>query len=110
FERTTFEADRVTPSIKLSEGNIDDLKSNEYPVAGIGNSAPFLNNRAKGLLSFLDSMRNRLNDSSYGFLFSPGVLTPDSNGKIEQDLDSLFFNWLGNKLPITILDLSGVPS
>ena len=110
FERTTFEADRVTPSTKLSEGNIEDLKSNEYPVAGIGNSAPFLNNRAKGLLSFLDSMRNRLNDSSYGFLFSPGDLTPDSNGKIVQDLDSLFFNWLGNKLPITILDLSGVPS
>jgi hypothetical protein len=110
FERMTFQTGRIIPSDKLSEGSIEELISNNYPLAGIGNSAPFLNNQAKGLLSFLDSMRNRLNDSSYSFLFSPGDLTPDSEGKIKQDLDSLFFNWLGSKLPITILDLSGVPS
>lgn len=110
FERTTYIADRITASDKIAEGDIESLKSNEYPPAGIGNSAPFLNNRAKGLLSFLDSMRNKLNDSSYSFLFSPGKLTPDSDGKISQDLDSLFQNWLGNDLPITILDLSGIPS
>lgn len=110
FERITYLADRISPSDKVAEGDIESLKSNEYQLAGIGSSAPFLNNRAKGLLSFLDSMRNKLNDSSYGFLFSPGKLTPDSDGKIEQDLDSLFFNWLGNDLPITILDLSGIPS
>jgi DNA helicase HerA-like ATPase len=110
FERMTFQTGRIIPSDKLSEGSIENLISNEYPQAGIGNSAPFLNNRAKGLLSFLDSMRNRLSDSSYSFLFSPGGLTPDSEGKITQDLDSLFFNWLGCELPITILDLSGVPS
>lgn len=110
FERTTYIADRITASDKIAEGDIESLKSNEYPPAGIGNSAPFLNNRAKGLLSFLDSMRNKLNDSSYSFLFTPGKLTPDSDGKISQDLDSLFQNWLGNDLPITILDLSGIPS
>lgn len=110
FERITFLADRTTPSDKFVEGNIENLISNEYQLAGIGSSAPFLNNRAKGLLSFLDSMRNRINDSSYGFLFSPGDLTPDSEGKIVKDLDSLFLDWLGNKLPITILDLSGIPS
>tara|TARA_R110002050_G_scaffold253424_1_gene391598 strand:- start:14734 stop:16515 length:1782 start_codon:yes stop_codon:yes gene_type:complete len=110
FERMTFQTGRIIPSDKLSEGSIENLISNEYPQAGTGNSAPFLNNRAKGLLSFLDSMRNRLNDSSYSFLFSPGDLTPDSEGKIIQDLDSLFFKWLGSELPITILDLSGVPS
>ncbi len=110
FERTTYLTDRTTPSQKITEGDIENLKSNEYQPAGIGSSAPFLNNRAKGLLSFLDSMRNKLNDSSYGFLFSPGKLTPDSDGKIEQDLDNLFLNWLGNDLPITILDLSGIPS
>lgn len=109
-ERMTFEKDRMTVSAKLSEGNIDNLTSNEYTPAGLGSSPPFLNQKAKGLLGFLDSMRNKLKDSSYGFLFTPGALTPGSTGKIEKDIDSLFFNWLGNSLPITILDLSGIPS
>ncbi len=55
-------------------------------------------------------MRNRLNDSSYSFLFSPGKLNPDLKGKVEKDLDSMFFSWLGGSSPITILDLSGIPS
>ena len=32
------------------------------------------------------------------------------NGAIEKDLDSLLAGWLGDENPITILDLSGVPS
>jgi len=110
FERLTFERDRTTVCNKISEGNIETLESNVYPTAGLGSSAPFLNMKAKGILSFLDSMRNKLADSSYAFLFTPDKLTPDENGKIEEDLDKLFLNWLGNDLPITILDLSGIPS
>lgn len=110
FERKTFDKDRTTVMDKITTGDIESLKSNEYPSAGIGSSPPFLNSKAKGLLGFLDSVRNKLADSSYSFLFSPGKLTPDVNGKIEQDLDNLFYGWLGNELPITILDLSGIPS
>lgn len=110
FERRTFKADRVTPEDLIEEGNAEKLKSNQYPIAGIGNSAPFLNNRAKGLLSFLDSVRNKLNDDSYSFLFSPPKYKPKTNGKVKRDLDSLFFEWLGDTPPITILDLSGIPS
>lgn len=110
FERRTFNADRVTVTARITDGDAETLKSNEYQPAGLGSSAPFLNQKAKGILSFLDSMRNRLNDSSYSFLFSPGKLTPDNDGKTESDLDSTFFAWLGNERPITILDLSGIPS
>ena len=110
FERKTFQADRITVSEKLKKGEIETLKSNEYPPAGLGSSPPFLNQKAKGLLGFLDSMRNKLNDSSYSFLFAPGDLTPDIQGKITKDIDSLFYDWLGNSLPFTILDLSGIPS
>jgi uncharacterized protein len=110
FERKTFQSDRITVSEKLNEGDIETLKSNEYPPAGLGSSPPFLNQKAKGLLGFLDSVRNKLNDSSYSFLFNPGDFTPDVKGKITKDIDSLFFDWLGNTLPITILDLSGIPS
>ncbi|WP_026707099.1 ATP-binding protein [Flavobacterium frigidarium] len=110
FERLNFEKDRITISTLLSEGDSETLKSNEYPPPGLGSSPPFINNSRKGILSFLDSVRNKIKDNSYGFLFAPGEFTPDINGKINKDLDSLFFDWLGNELPITILDLSGIPS
>lgn len=111
FEKQTFtDSTRTTLSALTVTGDIEKLISNEYLPAGMGNSAPFLNQKAKGLLSFLDSMRNKLSDSSYGFLFNPGKLTPDENGKTKEDLDTMFLKWLGNSLPITILDLSGIPS
>lgn len=111
FEKQTFTNNtRTTLSDLIVTGDSEKLISNEYTPAGMGNSAPFLNQKAKGLLSFLDSMRNKLNDSSYSFLFSPGKLTPDKDGNTIEDIDAMFLKWLGNKLPITILDLSGIPS
>jgi hypothetical protein len=110
FERLNFEKDRITISTIISKGDIETLKSNEYPPTGLGSSAPFANNTRKGILSFLDTVRNRIKDNSYNFLFSPGELTPDVDGKTEKDIDSLLYNWLGNTLPLTILDLSGIPS
>src|SRR5690606_33865554 len=106
FEKQTFTDNARTILSDLTiTGDTEKLISNEYTPAGMGNTPPYLNNKAKGLLGFLDSMRNKLNDSSYSFLFSPGKLTPDSNGKVEEDLDIMFFNWLCNDMPITILDL-----
>ena len=35
---------------------------------------------------------------------------PEISGKIEQDIDTLLFEWIGGQEPITILDLSGIPS
>lgn len=112
FERQTFN-ERARPetiTTKIQEGDADKLIPNQYQPASAGGGAPFLNNQAKGILGFLDSMRNRMNDSSYSFLFSPGKMTPNLKGEIEKDIDSLFIDWLGNSLPITILDLSGIPS
>lgn len=112
FERQTF-TERAKPETitqKAQNGDAEKLISNIYQPASAGGGSPFLNNQAKGLLGFLDSMRTRLNDSSYSFLFNPVKLAPDLSGKIKTDLDNLFFNWLGNDLPITILNLSGIPS
>lgn len=112
FERQTF-LERAKPETitrKTQDGDAEKLISNLYEPASAGGGSPFLNNQAKGLLGFLDSMRTRLNDSSYSFLFNPGKFNPDLNGKVKKDLDNLFLNWLGNTLPITILDLSGIPS
>ncbi len=112
FERQTYNsrADPNTITDRTVEGDSEKLISNEYQPASAGGGAPFLNNRAKGILSFLDSMRNRMKDSRYSFLFNPGGYSPSSEGKVTKDLDSLLLSWLGDKKPITILDLSGIPN
>lgn len=110
FERITYRADKVTPETPTTNGNPDTLKSNQYPPAGTGSSAPFLNNKAKGLLSFLDGMRSRLLDQRYNFLFRPPGYTPSLKGVTTADLPSLLSSWFSHGTPISILDLSAVPS
>ncbi len=112
FERQTFR-ERANPDSVTSlriKGSAQHLVSNEYEPASAGGGTPFLNNQAKGILSFLDSMRIKLKDSTYKFLFEPGDYTPSLESKVKKDLDCLLFEWLGNNKPITILDLSGIPS
>jgi DNA helicase HerA-like ATPase len=112
FERQTFNEARKSETIttKKVEGNADGLISNEYEPASAGGGKPFLNQQAKGILGYLDSMRSRLKDTRYEFLFHPGTYTPDLDGKIEKDLSELLFSWVGNSKPITILDISDVPA
>jgi DNA helicase HerA-like ATPase len=112
FERQTF-IERAKPETKTRlriTGSADTLISNEYEPAAAGGGSPFLNNMAKGILGFLDSVRIKLKDSRYRFMFEPGDYTPDVTGKTTKDLNEVLFKWLGNEKPITILDLSGVPS
>src|SRR3990167_764675 len=111
FERQTFtDNGRINKSALVTQGDPCTLKHNVYPPASLGSAAPFINNRAKGILSFLDAMRNRILDQRFRFLFNAGDLAPDLKGKITIDLDSLLENWLSHEKPITILDLSGIPS
>jgi len=46
----------------------------------------------------------------YNFIFKPNGWMPDIDGNVTQDLDILLKNWIGSDRPVTILDLSGVPS
>ena len=110
FERQTFQQDRVTKTNLTITGNPDTLISNEYEPATTNNSAPFLNNRAKAILRFTDSIRSRLLNTQYNFLFNCGDLKPDLTGKVTKDIDTLIAEWLEHDKPITILDLSGVPT
>lgn len=73
------------------------------------NTAPYINNRAKGILNFLDGVRNRISDKRYRFLFTPKEFEPDLEGKIKKDLNLLMAEWLGSSAPVSVLDLSGVP-
>ncbi|WP_020485787.1 ATP-binding protein [Methylomonas sp. MK1] len=110
FERTTLKADRITPEELIVQGDAETLRSNQYPPAGLGSSAPFLNTKAKGILGFLDGMRSRLLDQRYNFLFRPSGYSPDISGMTANDLPQLFSTWFSHGTPISILDLSTIPS
>lgn len=58
----------------------------------------------------VDALGARLRDPRLDFLFRPGPYLPNENGDVEADLGDLLEAWLGDEPPVTILDLSGVPS
>ncbi len=58
----------------------------------------------------LEGLSAKLRDTRLDFLFRPGPWLPGITGTVKQDLGPLLADWLGNTMPVTILDLSGVPS
>ena len=60
--------------------------------------------------SHLENLGAKLRISRFDFLFSPGDWKPKLDGTITKDLDQLIKDWIGSEKPITILDLSGVPT
>ena len=102
--------DRSEPSDKLVEGDAAKLRPNLYPAPNPGNKAPFAP-RPRGIAKQLELLRSRLQDSRFAFLFSPGEnFSPDIDGKVEMDLHELVRSWVGHDKPITVLDVSGLPS
>ena len=70
----------------------------------------FLSGSSLNIRRQLEGFSSKLRNPLYDFLFSPGDWSPDLNGVVGKDLDDLFKDWLGSNKPITILDLSGVPT
>ena len=58
----------------------------------------------------IDALGAKLRDPRFDFLFRPGPYLPDENGEVKADLGDLLADWLCEEQPVTILDLSGVPS
>ena len=110
FEISTFITSDLDQKAQIDEGDAWGLVPPRYKPHGIGSKGPFLNRHARGILRQLNLLRSRLLDHRYDFLLHPGPWEPDLHGAVERDLDSLVADWIGNKNPITILDLSGVPS
>lgn len=110
FEITTFEGKNRDQPARLSHGDAAELTPPRYKPHAMGSAGPFLNQLARGIVRPLDLLRSRLLDRRYDFLLRPGPWEPDLAGKPEKDLDELLGDWLGGEKPITILDLSGVPS
>lgn len=111
FEHRTYVDNAKTQLEQLETvGDAEALIPNVYPHHALGGGSPFQGPR-RGLTRGLELMRNRLRDSRYQFLFSPGAdLTPDLEGQTVDDLDALVASWVGHDRPITVIDLSGAPA
>jgi len=111
YERQTYTDNAKTvPSAKLTNGSADALISSTYPPPAAGNTPPFAA-KPRGISKQLEFLKSRLQDSRFSFLFSPGDdLSPSLDGKITGDLDDLVKSWVGHDKPISVFDVSGLPS
>ncbi|MBB4858165.1 hypothetical protein HNO88_001484 [Novosphingobium chloroacetimidivorans] len=107
--RTLTGTNRDVPAIE-KPGDAESLTPPQYTPHAIGSAGPYLNTAAKGIRRPLNLLRSRLLDRRYDFILHPGEWEPDVNGTTAKDLDVLLSGWLGHDKPLTILDLSGVPS
>jgi hypothetical protein len=58
----------------------------------------------------LDVLESKLRDPRMQFLFNPGEWAPSKGGVTNSDLDTLLSSWIGADSPITVFDLSGIPT
>lgn len=63
-----------------------------------------------GMRQQLAVLTSKLRDPQLAFLFAPGDWRPELDGTVAKDLDVLLGDWIGGPSPISILDLSGIPS
>ena len=116
FERVTFSKagenqNEETAYPPEEEGDPSQLKPAKYPPASPYNQAPYQNHRKRNIERQLDLMASRLRDGRYTFLFGPGGgLQPDLDGAVEADLDNLVGEWVGHAKPVSVFDVSALPS
>lgn len=91
------------------QGNFNNLIAAKFLPPSPGTAPP--NKGGQGVMKRqLDLMKSRLTDAQFSFMLEPGDWNPDERGVIKKDLDNLISSWLGHEKPVTILDLSGMPS
>lgn len=102
------EKEKTNPSIK-SGGDPEKVIPPTFNPPSPGGAAPFKGGENK-LKRHLDLFRSRLLDQQYSFLLSPGKWNVGKDNKADSDLGDLLKEWVGHNKPITILDVSGIPS
>jgi len=108
--KTWDDKDRTIPAL-ITPGDADTLTPPKYKLHSTTNTAPYINNvGVLGIRRPLEQMRSRLLDKQYDFLLHPGAWEPNLQGVVTKDIPDLLATWFGHDRPITILDLSGIPS
>lgn len=113
-------ADEVEPAYVLGPDNnpvqLGDAMSVTPPLYRTVKTTGPANQRvqwgpdALGIRQQLAVLASKLRDPQFAFLFNCGDWCPNLDGSVARDLDKLLAQWIGSPSPITILDLSGIPS
>lgn len=107
---TWLDQSRTDPAIE-DKGDAKALRAPRYTPATTNNSPPYINQaNVLGIKRQLSQMRSRLLDRQFDFMLNPGDWAPNLKGKSARGLPDLLAAWFGHDKPITVLDLSGVPS
>jgi hypothetical protein len=102
--------DATTRLDAVEVGDAATLRPPQYPPPTSLNTPPYPNRSRRNIGRQLDLLRGRLLDTRFSFMFDPDdPLHPDLEGRTEADLDSTLAQWVGGDLPVTVLDVSGVP-
>ncbi|WP_428003614.1 ATP-binding protein [Acidovorax sp.] len=109
YDNANWEDKEKTVPSYMDKGDAETLSPPKFKPPGASSNAPHKGNG--GIMKRqLDLMRSRLLDNQFAFFMSPGDWQPDLSLKVQKDLPDLIKDWLGHDKPITILDLSGMPS
>jgi DNA helicase HerA-like ATPase len=109
YDNVNYDDEEKTIPSYEDKGNVGQLIAPTFKPPGAGKKAPHKGSNQVWRKQ-LEQMRSRLLDTQYSFLLSPGDWTPDSNNVVRKNLPELISSWLSNGKPISILDLSGMPS
>lgn len=97
-------------------GSIQSIEAPSYLATTSGGSDRiYKSGSALGIERQLVAMASQLRDKRYDFLFRPGPWDPKAEignptAQPHEDGDALLGSWLGVEAPVTVLDLSEVPS
>jgi len=109
YDNANWDDEEKTVASFTDKGDAEILSPPKFKPPSAGKAAPHKGNGGV-MKKQLDLMRSRLLDNQFSFFMSPGDWQPDTDLKVKKDLPDLIENWLGHDKPITILDLSGMPS
>lgn len=110
FDTVNWVDKEMTTPAFIDEGDVDSLRRPTFRPASTAKESFAKKGGDNRWKKNLDLMRSRLLDGQYSFFLDPGPWSPTHDYKIEKDLPDLLNYWIGTNKPITILDLSGMPS
>ncbi len=110
-ETTRAYAEEGTPSEK-AVGDGDQLVRPRFmPECKESNATKIYNGQHSTLpRAHLEVLESRLRDPRMRFLFRPGDWAVEKDGTTKSDLNMLLSSWIGAEYPITVFDLSGIPT
>lgn len=111
-ENTRAYVEEGTPSVKMV-GDADKLERPRFRALKDDKNDPdkvYAGLYADMPRAHLDVLESKLRDPRMQFLFRPGKWSVAKDNSTAADLDALLAEWIGADTPISVFDLSGIPT